>query len=212
MIDKLVRDQSNERRTPQDAEERSRIIKIAANIISEDIRSKYYDNSAYKAPSSILDNVTEDVSPSLQIFLDTVIKKNKRLDKQAAKLKWDRRVTMIAHVIISSVRPRSFLSSILLGLSAMMHKKHRSKNLIDCLSYLRLCLPYHETMLFEASVVNDPENYNLSNVSYVKFIFDNADHNTNTIDGLNTFHVMGEIMCVTPSSAVSSDKMIEKLK
>ena len=57
MIDKLVREQSNERRTPQDPEERSRIIKIAANIISEDIRNKYYDNSGYRAPSSILDNV-----------------------------------------------------------------------------------------------------------------------------------------------------------
>ena len=104
------------------------------------------------------------------------------------------------------------LSSILLGLSAMMHKKHASKNLIDSLSYLGLCSPYHEMMLFEASVVNDPENYKLSNDSNVQFIFDNADHNTNTIDGLNTFHAMGRIMCVTPSSAVSSDKMIEKLK
>ena len=74
----------------------------------------------------------------------------------------------------------------------MMHKKHASKNLIDSLSYLGLCSPYHETMLFEASVVNDPENHKLSNDAYVQFIFDNADHNTNTIDGLNTFHAMGE--------------------
>ena len=66
-------------------------------------------------------------------------------------------------------------------------------------------------MLFEASVVNDPENHKLSNDAYVQFIFDNTDHNTNTIDGLNTFHAMGRIMSVTPSSAVSSDKMIEKL-
>ena len=63
-------------------------------------------------------------------------------------------------------------------------------------------------MLFEASVVNDK----LSNDVYVQFIFDNADHNTNAIDGLNTFHAMGGIMSVTPSSAVSSEKIIEKLK
>ena len=67
-------------------------------------------------------------------------------------------------------------------------------------------------MLFEASVVNDPENHKLSNDACVQFIFDNADHNTNTIDGLNTSHAMGGIMSVTPSSSVSSDKMIEKLK
>ena len=129
MTDKIVCEQSNECRIPQDPEERSKIIKIAANIILEDTRVKYYDNSAYRAPCAILDNVKEDVPPSLQLFLDTLIENNKRLNNRAAKLKWERRVTTIAPVIISSVRPRSFLSSILLGLLSMMHKKHASKRI-----------------------------------------------------------------------------------
>ncbi|GBM87391.1 hypothetical protein AVEN_168639-1 [Araneus ventricosus] len=37
---------------------------------------------------------------------------------------------------------------------------------------------------------------------FVQFAFDNADHNTRTVDGHGTFHVMGGVQCVTPVSAV----------
>ena len=126
-------------------------------------------------------------------------------------MKWDKRVATYAHGLISSARPRSFLSPILLGLSAMMHKKHASKNLIDSLSYLGLCSSYYEALLFEASIVNDPLNHSISDNCFVQFVFDNADHNTNTLDGRNTFHAMGGIMCVTPLSSVSCKKIIKQL-
>ena len=93
----------------------------------------------------------------------------------------------------------------------MMHKKHASKNLIDSLNHIGLCASYDETLLFESSIVNDPQQYNLSE-SYIQLIFDNADHNTNTIDGRNTFHSMGGIMCVTPASSVQSSQNIVRLK
>ncbi|CAB3233229.1 unnamed protein product [Arctia plantaginis] len=48
--------------------------------------------------------------------------------------------------------------------------------------------------------------------SYVQFVYDNADHNTCTIDGKNIFHAMGGIMVVTPASSVTSKKSISRLK
>ena len=118
----------------------------------------------------------------------------------------------IAHIIISAIKPRSFMSPILLGLSSMMHRKHASKGLIDCLSNLGLCASYYDTQLFESSIVKNPDNYTISTDSFLQCIFDNADHNTATIDGRNTFHAMGGIMSVTPSSAVTSVSNIPKLK
>lgn len=37
--------------------------------------------------------------------------------------------------------------------------------------------------------------------AFVQFIYDNADFNTKTLDGLNTFHAMGGIQCVTAGAA-----------
>ena len=113
--------------------------------------------------------------------------------------------------MISCVRPRTFLSSVLLGLSSVIHKKFAARGLLDSLSYLGLCTSYHETLLFQSSVVNDPEQFKISDEAFIQFSFDNADHNTNILDSQNTFHAMGGIMCVTPSSSVTSESSIQKL-
>lgn len=44
-----------------------------------------------------------------------------------------------------------------------------------------------------------------------QMVYDNADFNIQTLDGRNTFHTMGGI-CVTPKSAVVSDRQIARLK
>lgn len=110
----------------------------------------------------------------------------------------------MSHCIITSLRPRSFLSPILLGLSSMIHKKYASKGLIDSLSNLGLCSSYKEALRFEASIIKDPVNI----VSRFSYTF----HNTCTIYGKNTFHAMGGIMVVTPASSVTSKKSISRLK
>lgn len=206
--EKILFDNWYKNRSASEAEERERIVKTAALIVLEDIRSQVYDTTHYPAPNYFLENVSHDIPKTLQIFLDTIIKKNKT---QSQNVKWDNRVHFYSHSLISSVRPRSFISPLLLGLSSMMHKKYASKDLIESLSFLGLCSSYQETLLFEASILNDPQEYNYDN-SFVQFVYDNADHNTNTIDGLNTFHSMGGIMCVTPSSSISSNKKIERLQ
>ena len=120
--------------------------------------------------------------PTLKHLLDIIIKTNKKVKNTEAKTKLGRRIAAFGHGLISCVRPRSFVLPLLLGLSVMIHKKHASKTLIDSLSYLGFCASYSETLLFEASVVNHPQTYEISSESYVQFVFDNADHNTNTLE------------------------------
>jgi len=47
--------------------------------------------------------------------------------------------------------------------------------------------------------------------SFCQFVFDNADVNIDTIDGLNTFHAIGGIQCITPFTSVSYETNIKKL-
>lgn len=133
-------------------------------------------------------------------------------NKQKENDKWVNRIATVTHILISFVRPRTFLSSVLIGLSSMIHKKFAAKGLIDAMSHIGLCASYHETTLFESSIINDPEQYKIFGDSFVQFSFDNANHDVNTIDGLGTFHTMGGIMMVTPSSCVTSDQKIPRLK
>lgn len=48
--------------------------------------------------------------------------------------------------------------------------------------------------------------------TFLQYVFDNADHNINTIDGRNTFHAMGGIEIATPLNLVKSNECIAKLK
>lgn len=59
--------------------------------------------------------------------------------------------------------------------------------------------------------MKDPENFSINTDSFVQFIWDNADHNTRTIDGFGTFHTMGGIISVTPFSAVSTKERLHRL-
>ncbi|KAJ8887626.1 hypothetical protein PR048_013843 [Dryococelus australis] len=47
---------------------------------------------------------------------------------------------------------------------------------------------------------------------FVQFVFDNADHNTRTVDGRGTFHMMGGVQCVTPSSTVKTSSPVTRPK
>ena len=140
------------------------------------------------------------------------MKTHTKIPKQGSWKKLDNKINTVAHIVMTSVRPRSFCSPILLCLSCMMHAKFSARGLIDCLYNIGLCASYSETARFETSIINDPEKFNIVSDTYLQFIYDNADHNTATIDGKNTFHCMGGIMCVTPSSSVTFDSTNSRLK
>lgn len=65
--------------------------------------------------------------------------------------------------------------------------------------------------MFETSILEEPDTHACSPEAFIQYIFDNADHNTCTIDGKNTCHTMGGIMAVTPSSTVTSKRTIPRL-
>ncbi|XP_043285283.1 uncharacterized protein [Venturia canescens] len=94
----------------------------------------------------------------------------------------------------------------------MLNRKFGSKSLLNILSSLGFCCSYDDSLLFEASILMEPSNASIASDSFSQFVFDNADHNINTIDGLHTFHAMCGIECVTPASAVSCGSSIPKLK
>lgn len=56
-------------------DERLRIVKAAAEIIREDIRTQVYTLDKYPSPDLFLDSIDSDIPHSLKLFLTTVVKK-----------------------------------------------------------------------------------------------------------------------------------------
>lgn len=184
---------------PDKAKERARIVKTAAAIISEDIQTKVYDTDYYPSPDKFLDAAEDDVTDTLQLFLEDIILKNKKNSRDM----YSKQCTAFSHCIIAATRPRTFTSSLLIGLSAFLHSKYGSKNLIQVLSSLGFCASYTETETFQLSSVLHPEQD--PEKGFLQFVADNADVNVATLDGHGTFHSMGMIQSVTPkpTTAVS---------
>lgn len=68
-----------------------------------------------------------------------------------------------------------------------------------------------EVRIFELSAIMRPP-IRVNEDSFSQFSFDNADFNSQTLDGYRTLHAMGGIHCVTPTSAIIPDQCIERLK
>ncbi|KMQ83773.1 hypothetical protein RF55_19127 [Lasius niger] len=88
-------------------EERLKIVKAAAEIITEDIRSQVYETNNYPPSDAFLKNVESDIRSTLQLLLNLIIMKNKRGSQE----KWNTKVISIAHAIITAFRPKSFFSN-----------------------------------------------------------------------------------------------------
>lgn len=187
-------------------EERLRVIREASAIIREDIRGVVYDKNNYPPSDEFVKNVEAAVPESLQVFLTTMITK----DKRSALEQWTKKCTAIAHSIISAVRPRSFLSPLQIGVGTFLYKKFGSKSLINILSAMGFSATYREITIFENSCIHRAESEILEN-SFNQFVFDNADFNINTLDGRGTFHAMGGIQCVTPITAIQREKNIPRI-
>jgi len=80
-------------------------------------------------------------------------------------------------------RPRSFLSPVLIGIGAYVHRKFGAKELVTLLPNLGFSASYDEVLRLESSILNcNPSE--ITNDGFQQFVFDNADHNVNTLDGL----------------------------
>ena len=68
---------------------------------------------------------------------------------------------------------------------------------------LGLCTSYYHANLYQASVIKAspiPQFY----PCFMIFVFDNAYHIVNTLDGYITFHCMGGIMILTPYDSLKN--------
>lgn len=109
------------------------------------------------------------------------------------------KVASIGQAIIQATRPRVRLCPLQLGLGVQLHHHFASRFLIDSLNNHGFCSSYSEVQHFErsASVCQGTDIPNLTADRVVQYAADNVDHNTVTIDGLNTFHGMGMLATVT---------------
>ncbi|KAE8743484.1 hypothetical protein FOCC_FOCC010907 [Frankliniella occidentalis] len=180
--------------------ERQRIVETAAAIIRDDIRRHAYDVDQYPTVPEVEEGGWEALPKSLRTLLTELICKGKK-GKQAPYIL---KCNMIGQAIVSAARPRSFLSPLQHALSVYLHRSFASRHLVDLLHSLGVCSSYTDAANYEKSIIEHakPAITDTGNV-LVQFVFDNADFDISTIDGLNTFHVMGGIKCITPATSVS---------
>lgn len=109
----------------------------------------------------------------------------------------------------AAVRPKNFFSSLRLGIGTYVYKKFASRVLIDVLSAVGISASYSDVRNYEQTAIRRPDRRILL-PSFTQFVFDNADFKVNSLDGLNNFHAMGGIQCITPGSAIEPDVPVER--
>jgi hypothetical protein len=117
------------------------------------------------------------------------------------------KVASIGQAIVQSVRPRSVIPPLQIGLGVQLFHLHRSKFLLQTLHSMAFCSSYDEIERFQANAANcctfDLFDSMDMSIPTVLFTGDNVDHNIRTLDGKGTFHGMGIIACITPGQMTS---------
>ena len=188
--------------------ERKRIVETAAAIVREDIRSHICDGDTYPAVTSLEEAASEMVPETLKCFVDGVTQPRSGRNKNS-----DRKSTTIQQAIMSASRPRSFVSPILLSVAVYIHRRYGHKDLINLLHNTGLAESYTEALRYENSLLLDSSRPDDTVIDgFMQFAFDNADFNTNTLDGHDTFHAMGGIKCITPAMNIERSTTVPRCK
>ena len=93
-----------------------------------------------------------------------------------------------------------------------MDHLYRSKFLVNTLFHWGFSISYDEIARYKQSVIcasDDSFDIQAYPSHFTQWVGDNVDHNTKTLDGLNTFHGMGLIATSTPLST-STDAIEER--
>lgn len=202
-IDILDERFARRKKSPEEQE----ILRKAAKIIRRDMRAEIFKNKEYPASDCFLDNIDNHIPDSLFYFLELIVLPANK-DRWANKFK---RISTAAHVIMSVARPRSFKSMLQLDLGVTLHRKFGSKDVIDLLYSLGLCCSYYEVKLYEVSLTMH-YSLKIQDGAFIQIVYDNADFNTNTLNGKNTFHFLGCIIIVTPNGFILTREPIKRLE
>ena len=156
----------------------------------------------------MLTDINKQIPEQLLFFLNEIIGKDKNKDNIRI---YKDKSTSIAHAVVSAARPRSFISPLQLSLSTTLYREGVPVNVINICHNLGFSCSYYETMLYEASVIYQ-EKISLKPCTFIQMVEDNADFNKATVDGHGTFHNLGTIQIITPSSNILPRKPVERLK
>ena len=187
---------------PEDPEQQKlRVIETAAKLIQTDIKTVETRKDIYPSAEDIStpEKCLAYLPESLKILLmKRFVGKNTQL-KQAA----------VGHAIMQAVRPRAVIAPLQICLGVQLHLEFGSRFLIETLHELGFCSSYQEVQKYQQSAaVSQPlEIPGLIQGQFLQFVADNIDHNTQTLDGLNTFHGMGMISAVTPGIKCTSRRI-----
>ena len=144
--------------------------------------------------------------PEEERMIDTIISKRKKGYRKAI----GRKVASLTQDIMSAARPRSFLSTIQVGLAVHMHRTFGSANAVNVLHNLSFAASYKECKKYEVPVMLTAQPEVID--SFHQWIFDNADVNIRTLDGIGKWHGMGGALAVTPVIAVNPASVTIRLK
>ena len=110
----------------------------------------------------------------------------------------------------AAVRKRYIFEVIIFGTSSnpsksatlgvQLHHHFASNLLMQSLNCLGLCCSYAEVQKYERAAANtlSVDIPGFASGHFVQFVAGNVDHNSRTLDGMNTFHGMGIIAAVSP--------------
>lgn len=171
-------------------QERLQVVRAAGEIILEDIRSKVFDTSTYPPNYKFLGGVP------------------KNTDFAATHPHFSRKEGLIRYVeeempyfgpCNHDSRPTLIVPIVHHGLYRCLHI-YKVLIQTSTLSSLGFSASYEEASRLEGSYVLQAIRAKIKESAdqFTQFTLDNADFNVNTLDGKNTFHVVGATMVVTP--------------
>ena len=173
--------------------EKIHLIKTAAKLIRNDIKSVETSNEHYPPSYEIesQEKCYNFLSTSVKVFLEGIIM-GKDVDLKRAS---------IGQAIMQAARPRVLLAPLQIGLGVQLHHHFASRLLIDSLHRLGFCCSYQEVQRFGKNAAVTQGTCIPNHTSeFVQYVADNVDHNLRTLDGNDTFHGMGLIATVTPGT------------
>ena len=190
MVDYLINDKWYQDKLADTDDEAERIIVTASKLIMADIRSKNYDCEVYPCKESIsdIDEALEWISPYLCLLLQNLVK---------SKLKQ----VAFGQAIIQTIRQRTCISPVLLGIGIDTDHVFGSRWLVDFLSRFGFSSSYDEIRRYKQSVLKHDElEIKQLEGGFVQWSADNVDHNVCTLSGKGSLHGMGIICSVTTKS------------
>ena len=172
---KILQDFFHAPKDENSEDEKMRLVKTAAIILKNDIKSCMSNNDTYPSSEDISNTDLAYLPVSLRLLLEQWFVGKDNILKNVS----------IGQAIMQAVRPRVLLPPLQLGLGVQMHHHFASRFLIDSLHKHGFCCSYYEVQNYErsAAISTKFEIPGLFPGQFMQYAADNVDHNVGTLDG-----------------------------